>query len=265
MSLRVPSGLSSLGERLSEIGFERTRRALAALGLSVFVTLYLLVALSAPEGLGPVLVALAACYAVAFVAVVAEWFWGRWFATGLAWSGIMVAIASLAIVGWVPLLAIMGGLHVLIVVALAGKTMAARYDLQEGWRQRYQMDEFGVARLRKTVTRAAASLPSLIFWALGPKEGQGLAFAGALAAVGLAAVGLRGVIRLRSWGVLALGGACVLVAGFGHVTAFLAPPFGELGALPSAIAFLGPTLAFVLLASAVIPFAGPLLRFVRNR
>ena len=98
-------------ERLNDIGFERTRRALAGLGLSAFVTLYLLVALSAPEGLGPVLVALAACYAVAFVAVVAEWFWGRWFATGLAWSGVMVAIASLAIVGWVPVLAIMGGLH----------------------------------------------------------------------------------------------------------------------------------------------------------
>jgi phosphate transport system permease protein len=31
------------------------------------------------------------------------------------------------------------------------------------------MDELGVARLRKTVTRASASLPSLILWALGPR------------------------------------------------------------------------------------------------
>ena len=89
-----------------------------------------------------------------------------------------------------------------MVGALAGKKMAARYDLQEGWRQRYGMDEFGVARLRKTVTRAAASLPSLILWALGPKEGQGgccwpLAGIATLLAV---AAGLRGLVRLRSWG-----------------------------------------------------------------
>ena len=95
----------------------------------------------------------------------------------------MIAIAALVVVGWMPALAIFGVLHLLVVVALMGKKMAARYDLQEAWRQRYKMDDFGVARLRKTVTRSAASLPSLILWALAPKE-EGMAAVAALAALG---------------------------------------------------------------------------------
>ena len=122
------------------------------------MALYLLVALSARRGLG--LIALAACYVVAFVAVVAEWFGGRWFATGLAWSGVMVSIASSAIVGWVPVLAIMGGLDLLVVVSLAGNKMAARYDLQRPGDSATHMDEFGVARLRKTVTARPPRCPA---------------------------------------------------------------------------------------------------------
>ena len=73
--------------------------------------------------------------------------------------------------------------------------MAARYDVQEAWRTKYKMDDFGVARLQKTVTRSAASLPSLIIWALAPKE-EGMAFAiGGLAALVLAVVGLRGLVK----------------------------------------------------------------------
>jgi len=263
MPLGLPSGLQAWGGRLNEIGFERTRRALAALALSMFMTLYLLVALNAPEGLGAALVALAACYAVAFVAVVAEWFWGRWFATGLGMSGIMVAIASLAMLGWTPVLALYGGLHALVVAVLTGKKMAARYDLQEGWRQRYQMDEFGVARLRKTVTRAAASLPSLILWALGPKEGA--AAVAAVAATLLAATGLRGLVRMRSWGILALGGALALVGVFGHVASVLGGvPMGSLGLSAGLGGLFGAPLAFVLLAGAVAPFARPVARFLRR-
>jgi len=53
--------------------------------------------------------------------------------------------------------------------------------------------------LQKTITRSAASLPSLIIWALAPKE-EGMAFA----ALALAVTGVWGLIRLRSWGVLSL-------------------------------------------------------------
>jgi hypothetical protein len=180
----------------------------------------------------------------------------------------MVSIASLAVVGWTPVLAIYGGLHALVVAALLGKKMAARYDLQEAWRTRYKMDEFGVDRLRKTVTRAAASLPSLILWALGPKEGQGAGVAlavGALAALALAGVGLRGVVRMRSWGVLALGGALASVAAFGHVAAFMGGlASGGALAVGSLFDLAGPTLAFACLAAAVAPFVGPVRRFWRR-
>jgi len=257
-------GLSSFTDRLGEIGFERTRRAVAALALSLFVSLYLLVALNAPPGYTWAFLALAACYLVAFLAVAAEWFWGRWFATGLGWSGLMVAIASLVMMGWLLPLAIYGLLHALIVVPLLGKKMAARYDLQEAWRERYRMDELGVARLRKTVTRASASLPSLILWALGPRPEA--AFLASLIAIGFTALGLRGVVRLRSWGIAALATAGALVLAFGHLGANGSPreAIGDFGRLPQLFTLAGPTLAFAFLAAAVLPFVGPAARFLRR-
>jgi hypothetical protein len=264
MSMQVPPGLAALSARLSDIGFERTRRALAGLALSVFFSIYLLMSMNAPEGFGRVFVALSLCYGVAFVAVVAEWFWGRWFASGLAWSGVMIAIAALVMLGWNPALAIFGVLHLLIVVSLVGKKMAARYDLQEAWRQKYKMDDFGVARLQKTVTRAAASLPSLIIWALAPKEeGMGAVFA--VAALVLGVVGTRALIHLRSWGVLALGAAGALVAAGGNVGTLNAhAPCGAGGELCNLLTLAGPTMAFVLLAAAVIPFSGAIVRYLRR-
>ena len=116
----------------------------------------------------------------------------------------MIAIAGVVAIGWLPQLVIFGVLHLFVIVALMGEKMAARYDLQAAWRERYKMDDFGVARLQKTITRSAASLPSLIIWALAPKE-EGMALAvGGIAALALAALGMRGLVRMRSWGVLAL-------------------------------------------------------------
>jgi hypothetical protein len=246
-------------KRLNEIGFERSRRAIAALALSLFVCLYFMVSLNPPEGWGPAFVALAACYVMAFLGVAAEWFWGRWFASGLGWSGVMVAVASLSLMGWVPALAIYGGLHLVIVLALAGAKMVARYDLQDAWRQRYSMDEFGVDRLRKTVTRAAASLPSVILWALAPKEpGQGMVLA--VVATMLTVAGLGGVVRLRTWGVLALGAASVLVFATSDL---LTPTLGLAQTLPRAMG-LGPTLAAAFLAASVAPFVLPAGRYLRR-
>jgi len=262
--MQLPPVVAALSARLSQIGFERTRRAIAALSLSLFFSLYLMMSLNAPEGFGRVFLALSFCYGVAFVAVVAEWFWGRWFASGLAWSGIMIAIAALVVVGWIPALAIFGVLHFLVVMSLMGKKMAARYDLQEAWREKYKMDDFGVARLQKTVTRSAASLPSLIIWALGPKE-EGMAAVGALAALVLAVAGLRGLTRLRSWGVVALAGAGVLVASLGDVTRVA---FTSLDCDCQALSYLqtaSPTVALVLLAAAVVPFTGPIARYLSRR
>jgi hypothetical protein len=266
--------LEELRGRLDDFGFEKTRRALAALSLSFFLAIYLMLSLNAPEGWGLAFVALAACYLVAFLGVAADWFWGRWFASGLGWSGIMVAVLALVMLGWTPPLVIYGALHLVVVVALLGKKMSALYDMQEGWRQRFGMDEYGVARLRKTVTRAAASLPSLILWALGPKQPEGMADVLLIVGVtGLAAAGFVGVLRLRSWGVLALAGAAagLLATGnfdlplwsggcaFHDVTIMDSPLRTSLKPLQ------GGLVAGVLLLAAALPFVAPAVRFLRRR
>jgi hypothetical protein len=253
-------------ERVNQIGFERPRRAIAALALSLFVFFYMLVAINPPAPEWALAFgALALCYGVAFMGVAAEWFWGRWFASGLGWSGMMVAVASMVMIGWNPALAIYGGLHALVTVALAGQKMAERYDLQAGWRERYGMDEFGVARLRKTVTRASASLPSVILWALAPKDpGQSLvALVAGLSVAGLAVGGLRGVVRLRSWGLVAFSGAAALLLVFKNAST----PLHILGLRPGVASLMassiGATLAATLLALAVGPFVRPIARHLR--
>jgi len=267
--------MQSILKRLDEVGFEKERRALAALSLSFFTILYLFVALTGPEGWRAAFLALAVSYLVAFMALTAEWFWGRWFASGLGWSGLMVAIVSLFMIGWAPALAIYGALHGIVVVSLLGAKMVSRYDLQEGWRQRYGMDEFGVARLRKTVTRASASLPSMILWALAPKDGQeGMLFAVAGVAMLLTAVaGLRGLVRLRTWGLFALAGSsaalwAVGASGYASHIALYWPSglFSGLGAAPAIPGALGlaPSLAAAALGLAVLPFLRPALRFLRR-
>ena len=183
----MPSQLASrvagaVGQRLNEIGFERTRRALAGLALSLFVSLYLLVALNAPEGLGAVVRWRSPpATASRSSASSPSGSGGAGSPPASAGRGSWSRSPSLAMVGWTPVLAIYGG------AARAGR---GRADRARRWppattcrrpgAQRYKMDEFGVARLRKTVTRAAASLPSLILWALGPEGGRGwLAVGGA--------------------------------------------------------------------------------------
>jgi hypothetical protein len=272
----VKSEVSSILERLNGIGLERTRRAVAALALSLFVFLYLLISVNPPsEEWRLAFLAMSACYGVAFMGVAAEWFWGRWFAAGLGWSGVMVAAASFAMIGWSPVLAIYGGLHLLVVVALSGKKMAERFDLQPAWRERYGMDEFGVARLRKTVTRASASLPSVILYLLAPKEpGQGMIVTAAVGLAGVLSVGgLWGAVRRRTWALFALGGAAAL---WGVSSSSLHLRLGELLGEPanSSWAFLvaytspifpGPVLASAFLLAALAPFAGPVVRFLHSR
>ena len=273
--------MPKLLEPLQDFGFEKTRRAVAALSLSFFVTLYLILSLNAPPGWGPAFLALAGCYLVAFLGVTAEWFWGRWFASGLGWSGLMVAGVSMFMLGWMWPLAIYGGLHGLVLLLLLGKRMSALYDLQEDWRKRFGMDEHGVARLRKTVTRTAASLPSVILWALGPKDpGQGLGHL--LFAVGLGALAVGGfaaVLRMRTWGLVAMSSAAlglIVHSGLHHrLPEFTgAIPFltevttaRSLGGLPGLVMLLALTSAVAgsALLISVVPFWRPIVRHLRGR
>jgi hypothetical protein len=260
--------------RLKAVAFEKERVALALLSLAFFGIVYLLVASNAPPDWGRAFVALALCYLTGFMALASAWFWARWFASGLGWSGLMVGIVGLITLGWHPTLATYAGLHGIIVVTLLGPRIASLYDQQPAWRQRFAMDEFGVARLRRAVTRAAASLPSLIVWALGPRERPGTAAALLLALLALS--GLHGLLRLRAWSLVALGGAgLALVATGVWMSSFeVAAPPGQGGpvagtavAWASALASAPPLLAVVtgaLLVAAVLPLVKPAVRFLRS-
>jgi hypothetical protein len=251
----------SILQRVRDLGFERPRLALALLSLAFFGLVYLLVGLNAPAGWGPAFLALCACYLTAFVALVCEAFWARWFASGLGWSGFMVGVASLVMMGWQAPLAIYTAIHLVVLGGLWGGRMAALFEGQSGWRSRYGMDEHGVTKLGKTITRASASLPTLIIWALAPKQGQGVWLLEA-AALALGILGLRGLLRARTWSLVALAGAAGIVAArpapdlFGHAL-WVAPDGTGLGT----IAALATVAA---LAAAVLPFARPAWRYLRS-
>jgi hypothetical protein len=157
-------------------------------------------------------------------------------------------------------------MHALIAVCLAGEKMAAAFDAKPAWRERWKLDEQGVVRVRKSVTRAATSLPMLIMFALAPREGAGYALAAG--ALTLALLGLGGLLAQRTWGVMALGGAAAttaLLVGLGgpvnvhHLYGMLG--FAPMVAMPLVVG----VVTTVLLAAAALPFARPMAAYLRHR
>jgi hypothetical protein len=140
---------------------------------------------------------------------------------------------------------------------LWGRAMSGPYDGQLAWRERFHMDEHAVQRLGRSVIRAGVSLPLVLLYALMPRPeslslGCGAALAGVAAGV-LAGAGLRGLIRLRTWSLVALaaaGGLLLALAG------------AELATVGIATAA-SPTIAGVLLLAAVAPYAGAVARWLR--
>ena len=86
--------------------FVGERRALALLVLGFYTTLFLLVALAQGGEWARCFGALALAYGLTFFGVAAEWFWGRWFAMGIATSGMTMAALGLVTSGWNGALAI---------------------------------------------------------------------------------------------------------------------------------------------------------------
>ncbi len=229
------------------------RRALSLFVLGFTTTIFILVALAQGGAWARCFFALAAAYGVAFFSVAAGWFWGRWYTMGLAASGITLAILGLITSGWNPSLAIWGGIHLLIYGPLMGDAMAEHYEGQRAWRERYQLDENGVLRIKRAVKGAATALPTLIFFTLAPRDGAALT---SLLVLG-AALGLLGLVRLRFWGVALLG---LTAAGLATQLA--------LGGAQLGVAFFSPLalggFALAALLYALLPFAGPTLRYLRG-
>lgn len=233
------------------------RRALSLLFLGFYTTLFFIVGLSMGGEWARCFYAMAGVYGLAFFSLASGWFWARWYTMGIGLSGIMMAAIGLVTTGWNPGLAIWGGMHVAIYLPLLGEGMAERYEGKEEWREKYNMDEYGVERLKRAVKSAATSLPMLVFYTLAPKQ-DSLALAGILALAGL---GFIGLVRMRFWGVAALFSAMIWTA-FTASSALDTPlPFWSGDVL--AVSWIG-VAAVAVLAAAVWPFMAPAWRFMRR-
>jgi hypothetical protein len=265
-------------DRLGTVGFVGERKAISLLCLGFFTTLFFMIGLSArtelPEWV-PLFTGLFVLYVTAFFAVAAEWFWGRWFATGIGyWGCTMAVMAFVSTRSFPPAMVIFGVMHALVSLCLAGEKMAATFDAKPEWRERWKLDEQGVLRVRKSVTRAASSLPALVMFALAPREGQMLlsgptwdAAVLAFAAIGLLSM-IGFIVTRKTWAVLALAvvGGLVFAKGIGALEAHLWTSMTFLD--PSSVSWLrfevlasGP-LAGGLMFAASLPFVGPIASFV---
>lgn len=252
-------------------GLAGERKAFSILCLVFYTVLYGLISLlfylappDQPEVRAwvPAFAALAATYGIAFFALAADWFWARWFAIGLGYSGLTVAMWGMVTAKAIdPVLLFYGVTHGIVALFLQGKKLADHFDGQESWKKVLRVDDQGVDKVRHTVTRAAASLPTLILIALAPKEGS-------QALLILAGVGLIAVLRNRTFGVmLLLGTSLALPLSLLHShSADLVTTNRYLGTLlvPSHLHQLGLVAASFLL-SASLPFVRPALRFLSGR
>ena len=224
------------------------RRALSAATFAFYFLIFLMIALvgSVPPENARSIYALAGCYGLAFFALVAGYFWARWYAVGLGLFGVITAVVGIWQIGPEPAFLFLGGTHLVATLLLWGEAMSQSYDGQTAWRERFHMDENAVHRLGRSVIRAGVSLPFVLLYALAPKAGGEMI--ASLAALALTGFGLRALVRVRTWGIFAVGAAGVLLIALaaGDVVAH-----GEWFALR-------PALGGALLVSAAAPWARPL-------
>jgi len=231
------------------------RRALSAVIFAFYFLVYLILGLQGvvPD-LDKAMYALAGVYGLAFFGLVAGYFWARWYAVGVGLYGVITTAVGMWQLGPEPILLFLGGTHLAATVMLWGHAMSEGYDGQTAWRERFHMDDNAVQRLGRSVIRAGVSLPMVLLYALAPKPGSAtLALSGL--ALALAAFGLRAVVRMRTWGVVAMGaagGLLIAMAGAEYAT-------------HSTLFVLRPALAGALLISASMPWAGPVLAFLGLR
>ena len=213
--------------------------------------LYVMQAVLGGGPLGNLFFGMAGVYGLAFFALVAGYFWARWYAVGVSLFGVIVAGIGLWQMGPEFQILLIGISHLTATVMLWGNNMSELYDGQTAWRERFHMDEHAVQRLGRSVIRAGVSLPMVLIYGLAPKPPAMMALSvGALLLVG---VGMVALIRMRTWGVLALGAAGGLMLSL----------FGLQAVTSNALA-LQPALAGALLLFAAWPWARPLAGALRR-
>ncbi|MBC8066877.1 MAG: hypothetical protein IAG13_00970 [Deltaproteobacteria bacterium] len=236
------------------------RRALALLLLGFYVTQFAMTAWLGPDEMFACYLGLALCYGLAFMALGAEWFWGRWFAIGVGNFGSLILLVLFKI-GLEPIIAFFGFTHLAIAVLLLGEGMASRYEHSEATAERWNFHEDSLVLMRRATLSAGSTIPFLILYALAPRPETAQ-----LIALGAGAVGLWGLLRGQTWGAFALGGAGLVA---------LADGLGLLGCPPVGYLLLTPTggpiiygrtvgllAAFVMLVP--LGLAPAMLRFTRR-
>ncbi|KAB2887663.1 MAG: hypothetical protein F9K40_21175 [Kofleriaceae bacterium] len=221
------------------------RRAAAVAVLAFYVWFFGTYASYAPPVVSKALWAIAALYGVGVLGLVFGWFWGRWYARGLGYWGIVVGVLMMWQLGLENFLLVWAGSNAAVALLLAGESMAIAFDGREDWRRRFHLDENGVERLGKSVTRVGMSLPWLLLYLFLPRPAD----AAMMLPLVLAGAGVVGLLRARTWGLLALGGASVATT-------------AQLAVAPGPASVEG-VLAAVLLAAAVVPFARPIFQRLR--
>lgn len=234
------------------------RRAFALLLLGFYVTQFAMTAFLGPDELYAAYLGLALCYTLAFVGVAAEWFWARWFAIGVGNFGSLLILVLLQ-VGMEPIIAFFGFTHLAVSVFLSGEGMAARYEYSEEAAERWNLQEESLTLMRRAVKSAGSTIPILILYTLGPSP-EFMHWV----ALGLGGAGLIGLLRGRTWGVLALGSAGAVAA----CEFFLGDPTaGYLILSPFGYPMVSGTVVNLLAAGLLIVpvlFARPMLRALRT-
>src|SRR5690606_11504548 len=124
------------------------------------------------------------------------------------------------------------------------------------------MDENATRRLGKAVIRVGVSLPILLAYGLAPRAGM-LESLLVMTAVGVAGLGIIGLLRLRTWGIVAMiAGAAAILATLGTTSSLATMDQGNQGVTLDL--FATGMSAVLLLALASAPFVGPMVRFLRR-
>jgi hypothetical protein len=237
------------------------RRALAAAVFAFYFLVYTLLLLAgfvAPDA-GPMITGIAGVYGLAFFSLVAGYFWARWYAIGVGLYGVITGIVGLwqaskdpNLEDMIPILMFIGGTHLAATLMLWGNTMAGPYDGQTAWREKLHMDDNAVQRLGRSVIRAGVSLPLILIYALAPKP-ETASIVMSIMGLVLAGLGLRALVKLKTWGVLALGASGALMLTLAGAELF----WGT-----HTIRMLYPALGGALMLAATAPFFAPIARWV---
>lgn len=231
--------------------FAGERRAIAALMFAFWFVMYLMNALLGGGPLAKLLYGMAGVYGLAFFSLVAGYFWARWYSVGVSLFGVIVAGIGLWQMGPEFQVLFIGITHLTATAMLWGASMSELYDGQLAWRERFHMDEHAVQRLGRSVIRAGVSLPMVLIYGLAPKAPAAMVLS--LGAFVLAALGLRALVKMRTWGVIAIGTAGGLMLAQSGVQM-----------MSNEALALQPALAGALLLFAAWPWAMPLVRAIRR-